>query len=133
VLDASDPAFRDQYEVTREVLSDICEADHPRLLILNKSDLLDEESRQALREEFRDAIVMSAASKEDVDALYGRIQDFFERSMEEADFVIPYDQQGKVALLHERCRVLTERYEEDGAHVRVRAPGSTLSALRREL
>jgi GTP-binding protein HflX len=133
VLDASDPAFRDQYEVTREVLSDICEADHPRLLILNKSDLLDEEARQALREEFRDAILMSAASKEDVDALHGRIQDFFESSMEEADFVIPYDRQTKVALLHERCRVLTERYEEDGAHVRVRAPESTLSALRREL
>jgi GTP-binding protein HflX len=133
VLDASDPAFRDQYEVTREVLADICEADHPRLLILNKSDLLDEEARQALREEFPDAILMSAASKEDVHALHGRIQDFFESSMEEADFVIPYDQQGKVALLHERCRVLTERYEEDGAHVRVRALGSTLSALRRDV
>jgi GTP-binding protein HflX len=71
--------------------------------------------------------------REDVDALHGRIQDFFESSMEEADFVIPYDQQGKVALLHERCRVLTERYEEDGTHVRVRAPESTLSALRSEL
>jgi GTP-binding protein HflX len=133
VLDASDPAFRDQYEVTREVLSDICEVDHPRLLILNKSDLLDDEARQALREEFPEAILMSAASKQDVDALHARIQAFFESSMEEADFVIPYDQQGKVALLHERCRVLTERYEEDGAHVRVRAPGSTLGALRREL
>ena len=51
--------------------------------------------------------------------------------MEEAEFVIPYDQQAKVALLHETCRVLEERYEEDGAHVRVRAPASLLGGLRR--
>jgi 50S ribosomal subunit-associated GTPase HflX len=53
--------------------------------------------------------------------------------MEEEEFVIPYDQQAKVALLHERCRVLSERYEADGAHVRVRAPASLLGGLRREL
>jgi GTP-binding protein HflX len=64
--------------------------------------------------------------------LHGLIQDFFELSMKEEDFLIPYDQQAKVALLHERCRVLDERYEEDGAHIRVRAPGSLLDGLRRE-
>jgi hypothetical protein len=29
--------------------------------------------------------------------------------------------------------VLSERYEEDGAHIRVRAPASLLGGLRREL
>ena len=76
---------------------------------------------------------MSSKSAEDVAALHGRIQAFFERSMEEEEFVIPYDRQAKVSLLHERCRVLEERYEEDGAHVRVRAPAAVLSGLRREL
>lgn len=133
VLDASDPAFRDQYEVTREVLSEICAKDHPRLLILNKSDLLDDRERAALAREFPEAIVMSAASAADVRELHARIQAFFEASMEEADFVIPYNKQAKVALLHERCRVLDERYEEDGTHIRVRAPGATLGALRREV
>ena len=133
ILDAADPAFRDQYDVTREVLSDICAEDHPRLLILNKSDLLDDAERTALGQEFPEAVLMSAASSQDVAALHGRIQDFFESSMEEEDFVIPYDRQAKVALLHERCRVLEERYEEDGTHLRVRAPEATLGALRREL
>ena len=76
---------------------------------------------------------MAASSAEDVARLHGLIRAFFERSMEEEEFVIPYDQQAKVALLHERCRVLEERYEEDGAHVRVRAPASLLGGLRREL
>jgi GTP-binding protein HflX len=133
VVDAADPARRDQYEVTRRVLEEIDAAGHPRLLILNKCDLLDGEQLEALAAEFPEAIAMAASSAEDVLRLHGRIRDFFEGSMEEEEFVIPYDQQGKVALLHERCRVLEERYEEDGAHVRVRAPASLLGGLRREL
>ena len=133
VLDAADPALRDQYEVTRKVLAEIGAADHPRLLILNKSDLLTDEQRALLASEFPEAIVMAASSAEDVLRLHGRIQEFFESSMEEAEFVIPYDQQAKVALLHESCRVLEERYEEDGAYVRVRAPASLLGGLRRDL
>jgi GTP-binding protein HflX len=74
---------------------------------------------------------MSATREEDVAALHGRIRDFFEATMEEADFMIPYDQQARVAMLHERCRVLEERYEEEGAHLRVRAPEAVLGAIRR--
>jgi GTP-binding protein HflX len=133
VLDAADPALRDQYQVTRRVLAEIGAAEHPSLLILNKCDLLDHEQRAALAGEFPEAILMAATSAEDVARLHGLIRAFFERSMEEEEFVIPYDQQAKVALLHERCRVLEERYEEDGAHVRVRAPASLLGGLRREL
>ena len=90
-------------------------------------------SEELLAGEFSDAVLMSARSAEDVARLHGRIVAFFERSMEEEEFVIPYDQQAKVALLHERCRVLSERYEEDGAHIHVRAPASLLGGLRREL
>jgi GTP-binding protein HflX len=133
VVDAADPAFRDQYRVTREVLAEIDAADQPCLVILNKCDLLDDAGRALLASEFPDAILMSARSSRDVARLHARIEGFFEGSMEEEEFVIPYDQQAKVALLHERCRVLSERYEADGAHVRVRAPASLLGGLRREL
>jgi GTP-binding protein HflX len=133
VVDASDPAFRDQLDVTCQVLSEIGAENHPRLLILNKSDLLDSDQRATFAREFPDAVLMSARAAADVARLHGEIRDFFERSMEEEEFVIPYDQQAKVALLHERCRVLSERYEEDGAHIRVRAPASLLGGLRREV
>ena len=133
VVDASDPAFRDQYRVTCEVLADIGAGERPRLLILNKADLLDDGVRQQLGQEFPDAIVMSAKSSEDVATLHGRITAFFEAAMDEETFLIPYDQQAKVALLHAHCRVLEERYEEDGAHIRVRAPSSVLGTLRMEI
>ena len=133
LVDAADPAFRDQCEVTRRVLAELGSSDSSRLLILNKSDLLAADEREALVREFPDAVLMSARNPADVSLLHARIQAFFERSMEEEDFVIPYDQQAKVALLHERCRVISERYEADGAHIRVRAPASLLGGLRREV
>ncbi len=132
VLDASDPDVRNQYGVTRQVLADIGASDHPRLLILNKSDLLTNDQREALASDFPEAIIMSARAADDVTALHKHIQEFFERSMEEADFFVPYDRQARVGRLHESCRVVEERYDEDGAHVRVRAPESVLGRLRRE-
>lgn len=132
VVDAADPAFRDQIEVTRRVLREIGAANHPRLLILNKADLLANDARAILGREFPDAILMSAKAPDDVSRLHERIQAFFERGMQEEEFVIPYDRQARVALLHERCRVLDERYEADGAHLRVRAPAALLEGLRRQ-
>jgi GTP-binding protein HflX len=108
-------------------------ADHARLMILNKCDLLNEEERRVLAAEFPDAILMSARKAADVALLHGHIEAFFERNMSEEEFVIPYDTQGQVALLHERCRVLDERYEEDGAHIRVRAPDELLEGLRQQI
>jgi GTP-binding protein HflX len=133
LVDAADPAFRDQYEVTRTVLKDIGAGEHAALLVLNKADRLDAAQQQALAQEFPEAIVMSARNPEHVAQLHARIVEFFERAMEEAELVIGYAQQKYVALLHERCRVLEERYEADGAHVRVRASKAVLGAVRREL
>ena len=92
-----------------------------------------EAQRDALAAEFPDAVLMAASVPADVLRLHGLIRDFFERFMEEETFLVPYDRQAKVWLLHERCRVLEERYEEDGAHVRVLAPAGVLGGLRREI
>jgi GTPase len=133
VVDAADPAFRDQLRVTREVLDEIGAGDRPSLLVFNKADRLDAEQRDALLHEYPDAILVSSRSPEDVNRLHARIVAFFEAQMEEAEFIIPFEQQRMVSLLHERGRVLDQQYGEDGARVRVRAPAAVLGWLRREL
>ena len=133
LVDASDPAFRDQLEVTRSVLAEIGADANPKLLLLNKADRLRAEERLALAQEFPDGLLLSARDADDVRALHARIVGFFESAMEEAELIVPYSEQRHVATLHARARVLEERYEEDGAHVRVRATKAVLAALRREL
>ncbi|MBC7173803.1 MAG: GTPase HflX, partial [Polyangiaceae bacterium] len=85
LVDGSDPAFRDQYRVTREVLDEIGAGDGPSLLVLNKADQMSEAQREALLAEYPDAVLMSARSSEDVARLHARIVAFFEEGMEEEE------------------------------------------------
>jgi GTPase len=133
LVDGSDPAFRSQLEVTREVLEALGAGAHPTLLVINKADRMSDEQRAAFQREFPEAIIMSARVQADVQQLHARIVDFFEQSMQESEFTIPYSQQRQVAVLHERTRVLDEQYDEAGARVRVRAPAAILNTLKREL
>jgi GTP-binding protein HflX len=130
VVDAADPAFRDQLEVTRKVLEEIGAGENATLLVLNKADKLSDEERDALAAEFAGAMIVSAKRPADIDRLHAHIVQTFEDAMEDAELFVPFSQQRHVALLHERTRVLDERYDEQGTTLRVRAPAGVLGALR---
>jgi GTP-binding protein HflX len=132
VVDGADPAFRDQYQVTRQVLEEIGAGGHTGLLVLNKADQLSQAQREALAAEFPQAVLLSARSPEDVQRLRERLVAHFESAMQEREFLVPYQDSRFVALLHERGRVLEERYEEEGTRVRLRAPSSVLESLSNE-
>jgi len=129
VVDAADPAFREQRQVTLAVLDEIGATDAARLLVLNKADKLTQEERTARELEFPDAVLMSAKVPDDVSALHDRIVAFFERDMIEKEVFVPYDRQRLVAVLHENCRVLAEAYDESGTRLRVRAHPDTVTRL----
>jgi len=131
LVDASDPAFRDQMRVTREVLAELDADTGERLLVLNKADRLDAEQRAALQDEYADAVLMSAHDADDVAALHAHIVAIFERDMDEHEFTLPYSRQAHVAMLHERCRVVHEEHDEHGTRIRVRAPRAVLGGLAR--
>lgn len=128
VVDASDPAHPAQIEVTRDVLREIG-AEAPRVLVLNKSDRIDEATRTALAAAHPDALVVSALAPEDVRRLHAAILTFFERDMRDAELVVPWAEHARVAEIHARCRVLDEKHEADGTHLRLRAPESVLRGL----
>src|SRR4030095_11563356 len=69
VVDASDPSFRAQVDVTRQVLAEIGAVDAPRLVVLNKADRLDAATRSRLASEWPEALVLSARDPADVAAL----------------------------------------------------------------
>lgn len=133
VVDASDPAFRSQYDVTRSVLAELGANEAPSALVLNKIDRVDADERAALAREFPDAVQVSARDDEDVGRLHAYIVAFFERDMRDEDVLVPYHKQALVNRYHEAARVLEERYEDDGTHLAVRGRPADLDALRREL
>ena len=133
VLDASDPTFRHEYEVTRSVLREI-EADQaPSLVLLNKIDRVDEALREALRAEFPDAIQLSAKDPADVAKLRQTIIEHVAKEMTEAELFVPYKKHGLIASLHEHALVLRETHEDEGTRIVVRAPEELLERLRGQL
>ncbi|MBK7862439.1 MAG: GTPase HflX [Archangiaceae bacterium] len=129
VVDASDPTFESQLEVTRTVLNDIGAQEVPSRLVLNKSDRLDATARAALLKRYPDAILLSAHAPADVARLRQTVIDFFEGQMTEAELTVPYASQGRLGEVYEQARVVSETYDEVGRRMVVRALPAALARL----
>jgi len=130
LADASDPTFRSQLEVTRSTLAEIGASDVPHRLVLNKMDRVSEEDRNLLAREFPDAILLSAKDPADVARLRQIIIDFFDALMVPGELVVPYSKQALVSEVYEHAKVLSETYDERGAHLVLRAEPASLARLR---
>jgi GTP-binding protein HflX len=133
VVDASDPTYQSQLEVSREVLREIGADAVPSRLLLNKIDRVSEADRAALRGKHPDAILLSAKSPEDIAALRETIIAFFESSMVEDRLVLPYAKQGLLSEVYEHARVLSEDYDTTGRIMKVRGLPGAIARLRRTL
>ena len=129
VVDAADPGFRAQMQVTREVLDEIGAGDVPWILVLNKIDKVAPAGREELAREFPAALLVSAKDPADVGRVRDAIIGTFEADMTEVDLVVPYDAGRAIGEIH-KLHVISESYEGDGVHYRLRAPGPALERLR---
>ena len=133
VVDASDPTYEAQLEVSRSVLREIGADAVPSRLVLNKMDRVDEAGRAALVAKHPDAILLSAHSPGDVGALRDTIIAFFEASMVEDVLSLPYAKQGLLGEVYESARVLSEDFDETGRVLTVRGLPGAIARLRRNL
>jgi GTPase len=131
VVDASDPTYESQLEVSRNVLREIGADVVSSLLLLNKIDRVNEADRAVLRTKHPDAILLSAKSPEDVAALRNTIIAFFEAAMVEDQLVLPYAKQGLLGEVYEIARVLSEDYNTTGRIIRLRGLPGAIARLQR--
>jgi GTPase len=131
VVDASDPTYQAQLEVSRTVLREIGADVVPSRLLLNKIDRVDEDARTALLARHPDAILLSSKSPTDVAALRETIIAFFEASMVEDELVLPYAKQGLLGDVYEGARVLSEDYDATGRILKVRGLPGAIARLQR--
>jgi GTP-binding protein HflX len=134
VVDASDPGFDRQLDVTAEVLAEIGAGDVPRLLVFNKIDRVgDEVARKqavaALLARWPDALALSAKDAADVARLHAALAAFFTRDLVEAELRVPWDRQQLRGEIFTACEVVEERAEADAAVFRVRAHRDTIARL----
>jgi GTPase len=138
VIDANDPGFERQIAVTEKVLDEIGANAVPRILVFNKIDRVGDLDAQnklivALRALHPDSIVMSAQRDGDVAALRETITAFFQRSLVETEFLLPWSAQQLRGEIYEYCEVLEERSEAEGTYFRVRGDREAVNRLQKQL
>ena len=137
VIDASDPGFERQLEVTDKVLEEIGADVVPRLRIFNKIDHVGDEAAQdecttRLRAQYPDCVVMSARRPDEVAKLRQTIIAFFQQDLVEDELFLPWSAQQLRKEIYGNCEVLEERADEAGAFFRVRGEGDVLAGLREQ-
>ncbi|OGV76507.1 MAG: GTPase HflX [Methylotenera sp. RIFCSPLOWO2_02_FULL_45_14] len=138
VIDASDPGFERQLEVTDKVLEEIGANVVPRIRVFNKIDHVGDAAAQtereaALRTKYPDCVVMSARRSDDVAKLRETIVAFFQQDLVEAELFLPWTAQQLRGEIYASCQVLGERSDSDGAFILVRGEPSAVKNLREQL
>jgi GTP-binding protein HflX len=124
VVDASAPED-ELVEMTRaveDVLAEIGALEAPRLLVLGKADLVDAERRAELAHRHPDAVLVSALTGEGVGPLTERIVAEFASRLEPIVLLLPYEEGGRIAELHELAGDLTREDTPEGVRVSVMLP-----------
>jgi GTP-binding protein HflX len=106
------------------VLDEIGAGEKPRLLVLNKVDLLDGEQRRERALRHRDAVLVSARTGEGLDELQTRIADSIRGRLTEVELLVPFTHGERLAQLHEVAGDLEREDRPDGVLVRALLPAA---------
>ena len=105
-----------------EVLEEIGADSSPRVLVLNKADLLDEQARQGCACATPRRCSSAASTGEGLDELAARIESELRHTLCPLDLLVPYASGSSLAELHEVAGELARRDTPEGVRVRALVP-----------
>ena len=133
VVDASVPEgdLHQMMAAVDEVLDEIGAGDTPRLLALNKVDLVDAERRRELSFRFPDAVQVSGETGHGLDDLREAIEARFLATLLPMELLVPYRDGGTLSELHDVAGELEREDTAEGVRIRARVPASAAARFER--
>jgi GTPase len=124
VLDASAPAAQEEImkRSVEETLEEIGAGERPRLLVMNKVDLIDTEQREDLRLRHPHAVLVSGVTGEGLEELGERIESELAHTLRHVDLLLPYADGASLAELHDMAGEVTREDTAEGVRVRALVP-----------
>jgi GTPase len=124
VVDAAAPEERRLADLAAvdTVLEEIGAGDKPRLRVLNKADLLDEEERREALLRHPGAVLVSALTGAGINELKERVERAFADTLTEVELLVPYSEGARLSELHDVAGELERTERGDGVLVRARVP-----------
>ncbi len=105
-----------------DVLEEIDAGSSPRMLVLNKADVIDDERRRELSFRHGDAALVSAATGEGLEDLQERIVAEFEKTLQDIELLVPFSQGGLLSELHKVAGEMEREDTPEGVRVTARIP-----------
>lgn len=123
VVDGSSPQAKEQYQVTENVLQELELSAKPRIVVLNKMDLVRTPAqRNQAKLVAPGAMMISAFDEKQAIELRDKILHFFKENLESWELVIPYSESKLESLLYKHGSIETVRHLEKGTFYKVRIP-----------
>jgi len=121
VVDAAHPDPAAQLQTVRDVIGDVGARDITEIVVFNKADLIDEDTRMLLRGLEPRALFASSRSGEGIDELRAAIEAALPMPAVEIRALVPYDRGDLVSAAHESGIIVSQTHEAGGtalhAHV----------------
>lgn len=130
VVDAADPNAKRQIIAVRQVLEQIEASQIPTVLVYNKCDLLGDDAIHAIETTEAGSVAISAQKGWGLRGLLYRIAQEAAAGESTLTACVPYDRGALLARIHERCQMISERYEQSGVLVTVKADKQMAAALK---
>lgn len=130
VTDVTSPTAAEQMAQVESVLRELEVGDKPRILVMNKTDLLPQEKRASLIDS-DSTVHISAAKKLGIDALLETIDRHLQQDpICAARLQVPQSEGKALAMLEGRSRIRSREYVDGAVQLEVEAPESLLRELR---
>ena len=133
VADASAPEDKlaEMVDAVEDVLEEIGAGGVPRQLALNKADLVGDERGRELRFRHPGALLVSGVTGEGLDALGRHVEESFTRTLKPVDLLVPYEEGGRLAELHDIAGDLEREDTAEGVRVSARVPPTVAARFER--
>jgi GTP-binding protein HflX len=110
VVDGASAMAHEYIEVVEKTLEEIEATNKRTLLILNKVDKMDQEQIVMLKDEYPEAIFISAERGIGLSELEQKIEELIEDDYLSRSLTIPISKYKAIAFIHENANVLSEKY-----------------------
>ncbi len=123
VLDVSNSLLQRHKQAVFFVLKELQADDKPIITVLNKIDLLEDKLwLEQLKADFINPVVISAKSKENLDALLQKIQDNFAERMVNLEIMVKHSRMDLVDLFYRQGKVEDIQYLQEGIKLKIGLP-----------
>ncbi|MDT8717458.1 GTPase HflX [Clostridium sp. 19966] len=137
VVDAASPEIFEKIAAVEEVLTELNAFNLPKILVLNKVDIIAEAEVNAIRDrlegsnQYINIINISAKSGLNLDKLLGAICESLPQKLKQIEFLVPYADSSIAAYLHRNGNVIAEEYRDNGVYMKVEVDDEVLNKCKK--